>query len=62
MSKRYAIPKLNLTDKIPIMLIGAYRASEKLCKQYLEEILADRGITDKGKMIKTFTEKFLSHG
>ncbi len=54
--------KLNLTDKIPALLIGAYRASEKSCKQYLDEILTEKKIENKDKMIKTFTEKFLSHG
>ena len=54
--------KLSLTDKIPALLIGAYRASGKSCKQYLDEIFTEKKIEDKDKMIKIFTEKFLSHG
>ena len=56
------IIKLSLTDKIPALLVGAYRASGKSCKQYLDEILTEKKIENKDKMIKTFTEKFLSHG
>ena len=56
------VMKLSLTDKIPALLIGAYRASGKSCKQYLDEILTEKKIKNKDNMIKTFTEKFLSHG
>ena len=56
------IMKLSLTDKIPALLIGAYRASGKSCKQYLDEIFIAKKIENKDKMIKIFTEKFLSHG
>lgn len=56
------IVKLSLTDKIPALLVGAYRASGKSCKQYLDEILTKKEIENKDKMIETFTERFLSHG
>ena len=56
------VVKLSLTDKIPALLVGAYRASAKSCKQYLDEILTTKNVKDKDKMIETFTERFLSHG
>ena len=55
------VVKLSLTDKIPALLVGAYRASGKSCKQYLDEILIEKKIKNKDEIIKTFTEKFLSH-
>jgi len=54
--------KLSLTDKIPALLIGAYRASGKASKQYLDEILSEKQNQNKDPIIDTFTERFLSHG
>lgn len=58
---RDPVIKINLTDKIPALLIGAYRTAEKSCKQYLDEIFTEKKIEKKDEMIKLFTEKFLSH-
>lgn len=56
------IVKLSLTDKIPALLVGSYRASGKSSKQYLDEIFTEKGIADKATAISVFTERFLSHG
>ena len=52
--------KLSFADKIPVLLIGAYRESGISSKQYLDHIL-DNG-PNKDKVTKAFTEQFLSHG
>ena len=54
--------KIKLTDKLSPFLVGAYRESEKSCRQYLEHTLSKKQIKDKDEMIKIFTKKFLSHG
>ena len=53
--------KLSFADKIPVLLIGAYRESGISSKQYLDRILTDNGL-NKDKVTKAFTEQFLSHG
>lgn len=52
--------KLSFADKIPVLLIGAYRESGISSKQYLDHILGDG--PSKDKVTKAFTEQFLSHG
>ena len=52
--------KLSFADKIPVLLIGAYRESGISSKQYLDHILDS--CPNKGKVTKAFTEQFLSHG
>lgn len=52
--------KLSLTDKIPVLLVGAYREAGESAKQYLQEIFSD--VPEKEALVKTFTERFLSHG
>ena len=59
---REPVVRLSLADKIPIFLIGAYRAAGKLSKQYLEEIFTKKNYANKDKTIEIFTEHFLSHG
>lgn len=54
--------KLSLTDKVPALLVGAYRAAGKASKQYLDEILSKKQNQNKQEIIDTFTERFLSHG
>ena len=54
--------KVSLTEKIPTLMMGAYRASAKVSKQYLEEVLAARNAADRKALIHMFTEKFFSHG
>ena len=54
--------KVSLTEKIPTLMMGAYRTSAKVSKQYLEEVLADRSNAERKALIHMFTEKFFSHG
>jgi hypothetical protein len=60
-STKDPLVKLSLADKIPPLLIGAYREAGESSKQYLEEIFNKLGEKKDGA-IHTFTEKFLSHG
>ena len=53
--------KLSLADKIPVLLMGAYREAGASSKQYLEEIFSKSG-NGKKELIRNFTEKYLSHG
>lgn len=54
--------KVSLTEQIPPLMVGAYRASAKASRQYLEEVLTDRGVPYTKALIDMFTEKFFSHG
>lgn len=54
------IIKLSMADKMPPLLIGAYNGARKISKQYLEEIFEK--YQNKDELIKTFTEKYISHG
>ena len=54
--------KIHLTDKIPVLLVGAYRAAAQASKQYLDIIFSSKNVTNKGELVGIFTEKFLSHG
>lgn len=56
------VVKVSLTEKIPTLMVGAYRASAKASRQYLEEVLADRKVHYTKALIDMFTEKFFSHG
>lgn len=53
--------KLSLADKIPPLLMGAFRETRESTKQYLDEIFTRLG-DKKADAIYTFTERFLSHG
>lgn len=55
--------KLSMADKLPPLLLGAYRDAQNATKQYLQEALAK--IQDekaREECIHTFSEKFVSHG
>lgn len=52
--------KLSLADKLPPLLIGAFRDAQSAAKQYITEALEKLGKKDEA--IHTFTEKYLSHG
>lgn len=54
--------KASLTDKIPTLMVGAYKASAKASRQYLAEVIKDRNLPNAKALIDTFTEKFFSHG
>ncbi len=54
--------KLSLSNKISVLLIGAYREAGTSAKQYLEDVLAKRYEETEDKIIEAFTERFLSHG
>lgn len=54
--------KIHLTDKIPVLLVGAYMAAAQASKQYLDIIFSSKNVTNKGELVDIFTEKFLSHG
>lgn len=53
--------KLSLADKLPPLLIGAFRDAQNASKQYIEEALEKLG-PNKNEAIHLFTEKYLSHG
>jgi len=53
--------KLSMADKLPPLLLGAFRDAQNAAKQYLEEALEKLG-DKKGQALETFTTKFLSHG
>lgn len=53
--------KLSLADKLPPLLIGAYRDAENAAKQYIQEALEKLG-DKKDEAIHTFTKRFVSHG
>lgn len=55
------VVKLSLTEKIPVLLVGAYREAGESTKQYLNEIFQNLG-EHRESAVKVFTEKFLSHG
>lgn len=55
--------KLSMADKLPPLLLGAYRDAQNATKQYLQEALSK--IEDqeaREDCIHTFSEKFVSHG
>ena len=56
------VVKVSLTEKIPTLMVGAYRAAAKASKQYLEEVISARNVTNKKALVEMFTEKFFSHG
>ena len=53
-----------LSEKIPILLIGAYRGAEKSSRQYLDEILDKRDIDEDKKrdLLHILTKRYFSHG
>jgi hypothetical protein len=53
--------KLSMADKLPPLLLGAFRDAQNAAKQYLEEALNKLG-NRKEQALETFTTKFLSHG
>jgi hypothetical protein len=53
--------KLSLADKLPPLLIGAFRDAQNAAKQYITEAL-EKLEDKKSDAIHTFTEKYLSHG
>ncbi len=56
--------KLSMADKIPPLLLGAYRDAQNASKQYLQEAL-EKKIADpsaREDSIHYLTEKFVSHG
>jgi hypothetical protein len=53
--------KLSMADKLPPLLLGAFRDAQNAAKQYLEEALEKLG-NKKKEALETFTTKFLSHG
>ena len=56
------VVKITLTDKIPTLMVGAYKAAAKSSRQYLEEVIKNRNLSNAKALIDTFTEKFFSHG
>jgi len=55
------IVKFAMADKMPPLLMGAYRGAQQVSRQYIEEAFEKLG-DKKEEAIKTFTEKYLSHG
>jgi hypothetical protein len=53
--------KLSMADKLPPLLLGAFRDAQNAGKQYVEEAFARLG-DKKDHALETFTTKFLSHG
>ncbi len=56
--------KLSLSDRLPPLLIGAYRDAQNAAKQHIHEAIEHSKLEDDKKIvaIDTFTEKYLSHG
>lgn len=54
--------KLSLADRLPPLLMGAYREYQNASKQYIEEAFAKIDEGSKKEAIATFTERYLSHG
>ena len=54
--------KAIMTDKIPTLMLGAYSASTKASRQYLEEVLADRDTPCASSLAGMLTEGHLPHG
>jgi hypothetical protein len=54
--------KLSLADRLPPLLMGAYREYQSAARQYIEEALTKLGENEKQKAISVFTERYLSHG
>jgi len=61
-SVRDPLVKLSLTDRLPPLLMGAYREYQIASRQYIEEAFAKMDESKKQKAITTFTERYLSHG
>lgn len=53
--------KLSLADKLPPLLIGAFRDAQNASKQYVQEASEKLG-AKRDEAIYMFTEKYLSHG
>lgn len=53
--------KLSLADKLPPLLIGAFRDAQNAGIQYIDEALTKLG-EKKEEAVDTFTRKYLSHG
>lgn len=53
--------KLSMSDKLPPLLLGAFRDAQNSSRQYMEEALEKLG-EKKEEALETFTKKFLSHG
>ena len=58
------ITKVSISDRIPPLLIGAYRGAEKTSIQYLDEILDKKGLdkAKKDELIHILTKRYFSHG
>lgn len=58
------ITKVSISDRIPLLLIGAYRGAEKTSMQYLDEILDKKGFDEvrKDELIHLLTKRYFSHG
>lgn len=54
------VVKLQLADKLPPLLIGAYRDSQNASKQYIEELYSDEEKVN--AISEFFAERYLSHG
>lgn len=55
------IVKLSMAEKMPPLLMGAYRGSQKVARQYMEEAFEKLG-PKKDEAIHAFTDKYISHG
>ena len=58
------ITKVSISDRIPPLLIGAYRGAEKTAIQYLDEILDKKEFdkTKKDELLHILTKRYFSHG
>lgn len=54
--------KLSLADRLPPLLMGAFREYQSASRQYIEEAFANIGEDNRAKAISTFTDRYLSHG
>jgi len=61
-SVRDPMVKMSLADRLPPLLMGAFREYQNTSRQYIEEAFAKIDEGNKQKAISTFTERYLSHG
>jgi ATP-dependent protease ClpP protease subunit len=53
--------KLSMAEKLPPLLMGAYRGAQNVSRQYMEEAFEKLG-DKKDEALHIFTDKYLSHG
>lgn len=53
--------KLSMAEKMPPLLMGAYKGAQKISRQYIEEVFEKLG-DKKDDAVHAFTDRYISHG